>query len=58
MTFSYNSYLRNDKLPTQWCSGCGLGNLMKAIVRAMHENRLRPDDTAIVSGIGCSGRMS
>ncbi len=58
MTFNYEPYLRNDKMPTQWCSGCGLGNLMKAIVRAMAVTGISNDDAAIISGIGCSGRMS
>lgn len=58
MTFNYDPYLRNDKLPTQWCSGCGLGNLMKSIVRALGEANIAQDDVSIVSGIGCSGRMS
>ena len=58
MAFDYATYLRNEKMPTQWCSGCGLGNLMKAIIHAMHENNIAKDDCAVVSGIGCSGRMS
>ncbi|MFQ5398703.1 MAG: thiamine pyrophosphate-dependent enzyme [Anaerolineae bacterium] len=58
MTLEYTSYLRNEKMPTQWCSGCGLGNLMKAIVRAIYENGIHKNDVAVVSGIGCSGRMS
>lgn len=58
MSFDYQAYLRNDRLPTQWCSGCGLGNLMKAMVRALAENDIGQDDVSIVSGIGCSGRMS
>ncbi|MCH3853113.1 hypothetical protein, partial [Campylobacter jejuni] len=25
MAFNYDEYLRTDKLPTQWCWGCGDG---------------------------------
>jgi 2-oxoglutarate ferredoxin oxidoreductase subunit beta len=55
---SYNSYLRNDKMPTLWCSGCGDGLVMKALIRAIDEQAWDKNDVAIVSGIGCSGRMS
>ncbi len=58
MSVDYKAYLRNEKMPTQWCAGCGLGNLMKAIVRAVDENEIHKNDLAVISGIGCSGRMS
>lgn len=58
MAQNYLEYLREEKLPTQWCSGCGLGNMMKAIVRALQEENISQNDVAVVSGIGCSGRLS
>lgn len=54
----YNKYLRVSRLPTTWCAGCGDGAIMKALIRAMDELQLDRDKTAIVSGIGCSGRFS
>lgn len=54
----YNSYLRNDKMPTLWCSGCGDGLVMKALIRAVHEMGWDRNDVGAVAGIGCSGRMS
>ena len=54
----YNSYLRSDKMPTLWCSGCGDGLVMKGLIRAVAELDWPKDDVAVVSGIGCSGRMS
>ncbi|MBI4447154.1 MAG: 2-oxoglutarate ferredoxin oxidoreductase subunit beta [Acidobacteria bacterium] len=54
----YPDYLRNDKMPTQWCSGCGAGLVMKALIRAVNELQWDKNKVAIVSGIGCSGRMS
>ena len=58
--FDYGKYLRKDK--TQWCSGCGDGIVLQAMVQAMHimieENGWERDDIVIVSGIGCSGRIS
>lgn len=58
MAFNYDEYLRVDKLPTQWCWGCGDGVVLKAIVRAIAKNGWNMDDICLVSGIGCSGRMS
>ncbi len=54
----YNSYLRSDKMPTLWCSGCGDGLVMKGLIRAVAELAWPKDEVAVVSGIGCSGRMS
>lgn len=54
----YDDYLRSDKMPTLWCSGCGDGLVMKALIRAVDELEWDKNDVAVVSGIGCSGRMS
>ena len=58
MAFDYDKYLRVDKLPTLWCWGCGDGVILKTIVRAIHSVGWNMDDVCLVSGIGCSGRMS
>lgn len=57
-TVNYNEYLRNDKMPSLWCSGCGDGLVMKALIRAVDKLEWDKNDVAVVSGIGCSGRMS
>lgn len=54
----YNQYLRVHRLPTTWCAGCGDGAIMKSLIRAMDEINISRDNTAIISGIGCSGRFS
>jgi len=52
------TYLRPDKkLPTVWCGGCGLGIIMSAMVRAIANLGVSKDNIAVVSGIGCTGRM-
>lgn len=51
-------YMRPETLPTTWCAGCGLGIIMRSIVEAIHYQGLKKDDVAMVSGIGCTGRMS
>jgi len=51
-------YLRpKKKFPNVWCAGCGIGIVMGAIIRAVDGLGLAKDDVAMISGIGCSGRM-
>lgn len=58
MAFDYDKYLRTDKMPTLWCWGCGDGVILKAIIRAIDRVGWSMDGVCVVSGIGCSGRMS
>jgi 2-oxoglutarate/2-oxoacid ferredoxin oxidoreductase subunit beta len=52
------TYLRHDKkLPTVWCGGCGLGIIMSAMIRAIVAAGAPRNKVAVVSGIGCTGRM-
>ena len=46
-------YLRKTALPTIFCSGCGDGTVLNAIIRVVDEMG-GPDKFAFVSGIGCS----
>ncbi|MBX6394902.1 MAG: 2-oxoacid:ferredoxin oxidoreductase subunit beta [Alicyclobacillaceae bacterium] len=48
---------RNDVRPN-WCPGCGDFSVQAAIQRALANLGLEPEQVAIVSGIGCSGRIS
>src|SRR5512136_395077 len=51
-------YLRpTKKFPNVWCAGCGIGIVMSALIRAIDRIGLEKDDVALVSGIGCTGRM-
>ncbi|MDR0665128.1 MAG: 2-oxoglutarate ferredoxin oxidoreductase subunit beta [Helicobacteraceae bacterium] len=58
MAFNYDEYLRTDKLPTLWCWGCGDGAILKSLIRAIAKIGWNMDDVCVVSGIGCSGRLS
>lgn len=52
-------YLRSHKkFPHVWCPGCGIGIVLGSIIRAVDGLGLSKDEVAMVSGIGCSGRMS
>jgi 2-oxoglutarate/2-oxoacid ferredoxin oxidoreductase subunit beta len=51
-------YLRTERLPTTWCPGCGLGIVLNSILQAVRHRGLTNDEITMVSGIGCTGRMS
>jgi 2-oxoglutarate/2-oxoacid ferredoxin oxidoreductase subunit beta len=53
-----NSYLRMDRMPSIWCPGCGIGTSVNCFARALTQSKLDLKKTAVVSGIGCSGRVS
>lgn len=42
----------------RWCPGCGDHAVLNCIHRAMAELNLNPNDTVMVSGIGCSSRLT
>jgi 2-oxoglutarate ferredoxin oxidoreductase subunit beta len=48
---------KNMKFPTIWCSGCGIGIVMGALIRAIDHLGLENDKVALVAGIGCTARM-
>lgn len=50
--------LREDRLPHIWCPGCGIGISMGGFVRALEEAGVDMDRLAVVSGIGCTGRVA
>jgi 2-oxoglutarate ferredoxin oxidoreductase subunit beta len=51
-------YLRTDRIPHIWCPGCGIGTTVNCFTRAIDECGLDLDNLAIVSGIGCTGRVA
>ncbi|MBE3553946.1 MAG: 2-oxoacid:ferredoxin oxidoreductase subunit beta [Thermicanus sp.] len=48
---------RNNVTPN-WCPGCGDFSVLAAMQRALANLGLEPENVAVVSGIGCSGRIS
>lgn len=48
---------RNNVKPN-WCPGCGDFSVQAAIQRAAANVGIVPEELAVVSGIGCSGRIS
>jgi 2-oxoglutarate ferredoxin oxidoreductase subunit beta len=58
LDFDIRDYLRLDRMPHFLCPGCGHGIALRALLWALHELAIDKDKLAVVSGIGCSGRMS
>lgn len=58
MVFNYDEYLCVDKIFILWCWGCGDGVILKFIICMIDVLGWKMDDVCLVSGIGCSGRMS
>ena len=41
-----------------WCPGCGDFGFLNALAKTFAELQLKPEDTAVCTGIGCSSRLS
>lgn len=50
--------LRMDRIPHIWCAGCGIGTVVTSFAEAIKKNKEDLDKLAIVSGIGCTGRVA
>jgi 2-oxoglutarate/2-oxoacid ferredoxin oxidoreductase subunit beta len=50
--------LRSDRLPHIWCPGCGIGTSVTCFLEALKESNIDTDRLAVVSGIGCTGRVA
>jgi 2-oxoglutarate ferredoxin oxidoreductase subunit beta len=50
--------LRMDRMPHIWCSSCGLGTGLTCFIMAINESGIDEKDIAVVSGIGCTGRVA
>lgn len=55
---SGHSYIRKRFFPHIWCAGCGHGIVLNNLVRAVEELGLDKNSIVMVTGIGCSARMS
>jgi len=47
-----------NKIKPNWCPGCGHYALQNALQQAAANAKLEPHQLAVISGIGCSGRLS
>lgn len=51
-------YLKPGRIPHIWCPGCGLGIVLTCFIEAIRRTGLSVDQCAVVSGIGCTGRVA
>jgi len=50
--------LRMDRIPHIWCPGCGIGTVVTSFAEALKKSEVDLDKVAVVSGIGCTGRVA
>ncbi len=58
MPHPQDELLRTDRIPHIWCTGCGIGTVFGCVLSAIKKSGFPLDDVAMVSGIGCTGRMA
>ncbi|MFO7715492.1 2-oxoacid:ferredoxin oxidoreductase subunit beta [Desulfosarcina sp.] len=51
-------YIRERFFPHMWCPGCGHGIVLNSLIRAIEKLGLSKNEIAMVSGIGCSSRIT
>ncbi len=56
--FDIRTRLRLAMMPHFLCPGCGHGIALRALLWALDELQVERDKLAVVSGIGCAGRLS
>jgi 2-oxoglutarate/2-oxoacid ferredoxin oxidoreductase subunit beta len=52
------NFLRMDRIPHIWCPGCGIGTVVTSFAEALRKSQMDLNKVAIVSGIGCTGRVA
>ena len=53
-----NDFIRQRFFPHMWCPGCGHGIVLNGLIRAVESLAISKNDMVMVSGIGCSARIS
>lgn len=53
-----DDYIREEMFPHMWCPGCGNGIVLGAIIRAIDDLKWDRDKIVMISGIGCSSRIT
>jgi len=51
-------FLRTERIPHIWCPGCGIGTTVNCFTRALLDSQVDLKRVAVVSGIGCTGRVA
>jgi len=53
-----DNFMRMDRMPSIWCPSCGIGVSVNCFAKALEKCKIPLDEVAVVSGIGCSGRVA
>ena len=51
-------WIRDDRLPFVFCSGCTIGSTLSCMARSFSQTIENSNNVVVVSGIGCTGRAS
>lgn len=54
--YTPNDYKSENAI--RWCPGCGNYGIVNCLYKAMAELNIEPHQTAVISGIGCSSRIT
>ena len=55
--YTYKDYLKEEKLPHIWCAGCSNGIILNALVHALADMQIPPEEVVIITGSGCLARL-
>ncbi|MFW5852134.1 MAG: 2-oxoacid:ferredoxin oxidoreductase subunit beta [Bacteroidota bacterium] len=55
---SYTAKELKSSVSVKWCAGCGDHAMLNALQRAIPETGVAKENVAVVSGIGCSSRLT
>ncbi|MBW3010805.1 2-oxoacid:ferredoxin oxidoreductase subunit beta [Candidatus Woesearchaeota archaeon] len=53
-----NDLIKQERMPTVWCAGCGLHVMLSDFAKVFAELNMDHTNTAIIAGIGCTGRAA
>ena len=53
-----HKYLRMERMPLAACPGCGIGQVVHAVLLACDDLGLNSENTVWVQGVGCSSRIT
>ena len=57
MTMTFTAADFKNEQAARWCPGCGDHAILNVLHKAMADLGVSPQDTAVISGIGCSSRL-
>ncbi len=58
MSVEASQLIKQKRMPTLWCPGCGIGIIFHQLVDVMAGAGLNHENSTVISGIGCTGRMA